>query len=318
MDLQNKLNAARLRRNGEEQVVRIHERTVASLKKVTDRQILSRAELDAADVQLAEARIQLSTAETEVSLWEKAMQEVDRRKSDPNSVWSQPLPAPEDGDVTELAARPGMTVEPGALVVQIVDFSRPLVRLDIPIGAFLSDDMPGQITLEATPAAPSALQGVLTSPIERPRRSTRTARLVGPAPTVDFSGQLISYWYEAQPVPSSADELSTDLQPQAAWRPGLQVKAALSPAGSSSEPAVAVPKNAVLFHEGRALVYVRVADERYERREVQLLGREDNTWIVAPRNGDLRIGVSAGDLVVHRQAQVLLSKEFLKGGADSD
>lgn len=318
MDLQNKLNAARLRRSGEEQVVRIHERTVAGLQKVTERQILSRAELDAADVQLNEARIQLETAEAEVALWEKALQEVERRKSEPNSIWSQPIVAAGEGEVTELAGRPGMAVEPGAPILQLVDFRRPLVRLDVPADAFLSEDVPDKVTLEATVALPPALAGVLSPPQESSFHSLRSARLVGPAPTVDFSAQLVGYWYEVQPAASAADEPQIDIRPQAVWRPGLQVKAALRPAASDSQPAVAVSESAVLFHEGRAVVYVRTGDERYERREVRLLAREQSAWIVSPRSDDLRFGVAPGEAVVHRQAQVLLSKEFLKGGGDAD
>jgi multidrug efflux pump subunit AcrA (membrane-fusion protein) len=318
MELQNKMNAARLRRRGEEQVVQIHERTVASLKKVTDRQILSRAELDAAQVQLEESKIQLATAEAEAALWEKAIQDVERYKSDPNSIWSQPIRAPSDGDVTELAGRAGMAVEPGALILQLVDFRRPLVRLDVPAEAFATEEMPDEVILEASLARASALSGVLSRPHENYSRSTRSARLLGPAPGVDFSAQFVGYWYEVQPIKSTQDKPPVDLRPQSVWRPGLQVKASLQPAGSSSQPAVALPVNAVLFHEGRSLVYVRVGDERYERREVHLLGREGDTWIVAPRSGDLRVGVAPGEPVVHRQAQILLSKEFLKGGADLD
>jgi hypothetical protein len=69
-----------------------------------------------------------------------------------------------------------------------------------------------------------------------------------------------------------------------------------------------VPASAVLFHQGRALVYVRLDPDRYERREVQLLGRESDRWVLAS-------GVKTGEFVVHEQAQVLLSQEF---NADTD
>ena len=79
-----------------------------------------------------------------------------------------------------------------------------------------------------------------------------------------------------------------------------------------------VPAGAVLYHEGRPLVYVRVGPEKYQRREVRLLGREGNRWVLAARQGELPVGVAPDEAVVSRQAQVLLSMEFLSAGADDD
>jgi hypothetical protein len=70
-----------------------------------------------------------------------------------------------------------------------------------------------------------------------------------------------------------------------------------------------VPRSAVLFHLGRAWVYVTVGPGRYERCEVQLLGQEADRWILT--------GVAANDPVVWKQAQVLLSEEF-RGDIDND
>ena len=69
------------------------------------------------------------------------------------------------------------------------------------------------------------------------------------------------------------------------WRPGLQVKAFAKTAGSKPREAVAVPETAVLFHQGRALVYVRREAGKYERREVRLLGHEGDRWILNTNQG---------------------------------
>jgi hypothetical protein len=73
---------------------------------------------------------------------------------------------------------------------------------------------------------------------------------------------------------------------------------------------VAVPVGAVLFHQGRALVYVRVKPGAYERREVRLLGREGDSWAIAARQESEPWGLEPGEIVAHRGAQVLLSEEF--------
>lgn len=317
-ELQNKLTAARLRRRGEAEVVRIHERTVESLQKVTDRQIVSRVELDTAQVNLAEARIQLATAEAEQMLWERAIQDVEHNKTEADSLWRQPITAPGAGEVTELAGENRRVARSGRRVRWPCPAGRPLVRLDLPAEASLTGLVPSEIQLEATASPPPALSGVSSLPGTGDVRSYRPARLVGPAPSVDISTQLAGYWYEVQPAGSAAETAPLEARRQVVWRPGLQVKAELRPAGSSVQPAVAVPVNSVLFHEGRPLVYVRTGDETYERREVRLLGREGDVWIVSPAGGESRVGIVAGEAVVHRQAQVLLSKEFLKGSGDAD
>ena len=143
---------------------------------------------------------------------------------------------------------------------------------------------------------------------------TRPARLIGPGPAVDFSGQRIGVLYDAQP----ADDSPANAEVPEVWRPGLQVKAELRPETVAAMPAVAVPVSAVLFHEGRSLVYVRVADDQYQRREVRLLGRDGDHWIVAIAGDESLVGVAVGESVVHRNAQVLLSKEFLKASGDTD
>jgi len=81
------------------------------------------------------------------------------------------------------------------------------------------------------------------------------------------------------------------------------VQAAVNSPKAKLVQAVSVPHEALLFHIGRTLVYVRVGPGRYERREVSILGRESERWV-------LSAGVAAEEPVVSRQAQVLLSEEF--------
>jgi hypothetical protein len=201
-----------------------------------------------------------------------------------------------------------MAVEAGSLVVQLVDFRRPLVRLDIP-PEVLAVGPPSQVELLATPATPPALRGVVGAGLKpAPTTSPRCmGTLVGPAPQVDVASQFAGYWYEGDPR-------------SAVWRPGLHVKAFLKSAGAESQAAVSVPAAAVLYHEGRALVYVRLEPDKYQRREVRLLGREGDRWVFAQGEGQAATGVAPGEAVVCRQAQVLLSEEFklLGGGADND
>ena len=67
------------------------------------------------------------------------------------------------------------------------------------------------------------------------------------------------------------------------WRPGLFVKAQVQVPDSVPQPAVAVSEAALLYHQGRALVYVCVGPGRYERREVQVLGRDGGRWLLTSK-----------------------------------
>jgi cobalt-zinc-cadmium efflux system membrane fusion protein len=282
LTLQDNLNDARLKKKGAEEVVRLQRERVNRIEKVSRSQIVPGQQLDDARVLLAEAETELEVAAAGEALWQKALDDVDHPSGGRSSSYSQPLTAPAEGEVTELVARPGMAIEASALVAQLVDFHRPLIRLDVPPD-LLASGPPTQVQISA---------------IRTPALSLEATR-VGPSPRVEAISQLVGYWYTVE-LPRSV--------PDAGWRPGLLVKADVTPPSTPKHEAIAVPAGAVLFHQGRSLVYVRVKPGAYERREVRLLGRESDTWILAPHQ-DLT-GLKSGEVVVRNGAQVLLSEEF--------
>jgi hypothetical protein len=133
------------------------------------------------------------------------------------------------------------------------------------------------------------------------------ATLAGPAPQVDVASQFAGFWYEVKLSPTTGNVL---------WRPGLQVTAQVPRLGAKPESAVSVPADALLYHEGRTLVYVQVEPYKFQRREVTLLGSEGGRWILRRATGS--VGVKPGEKVVSQQAQLLLSEEFRGAAADAD
>ena len=196
--LQDNLNNARLKKQGAEKVVALQRERVNRVESVLRSQIVPGQQLDDAKVLLAEAETQLAMATAAAELWRKALEEVDRPGHRETSTYSQPLVSPGDGEVTELAARPGMSIESGGLVAQLVDFRRMLVRLEIP-PEVLAAGPPGPLRLQAIAAGPASLAGVVpaTAPANPP--PTVEAIPVGPAPRVDAASQFIGYWYESEP-----------------------------------------------------------------------------------------------------------------------
>lgn len=297
LDLEIKLREARAKQQGAEEVVKIQQERLQRIQSLEAPGAIARADLDQVLVQLADARTQLATAKAAVQQWQDALDEINGQGEHRETTWTQPLKAPAAGEITDLAGRPGMALEAGGLVARIVDFRRALVRLDIPSQALI-DGLPSEVDLFAVVNNPPALQGATNRP--EPAASDQPARalLAGAAPQVEPSSQFAGYWYEV------------DTAGGRTWRPGLFVQALLKMPQTKPRPAVAVPETALLYHQGRALVYIRIAPGKFERREVQVLGRELGRWVLAS-------GVAPGEFVVSQRAQTLLSEEF-RSAADND
>src|SRR5487761_1128150 len=166
LTLEDNLNNARLKKEGAEKVVQLQQERVNRIDRVSRSQVVAGQQLDDAKVLLADAATQLAIASAAVELWQKALQEVDRPGDRLASTYSQVLTAPADGEVVELAARPGMAVEAGGLVVRLVDFRRPLVRLDLP-PELLAAGPPARVRLLSTsinPAKPGSIAGPPATP----------------------------------------------------------------------------------------------------------------------------------------------------------
>ncbi len=282
LDLRAKSADAEARHKGAEDVVKIRRERLDRLERL-DAGAISRGDLDAAQVQLAEARMLKEVTFAQWNLWKQALESVGKKSI------IVPIQAPITGEIAEIGAQPGANVEAGQLLVRLIDFRRVLVRLDFPMEN-LDAQPPPDIEVEA-----------LSSAHERPVRWRASLR--GPAPQIEIGLQKISYLYEIVPS-DSATALSSP-----SWRPGLYVKTALPELGKSPQPAAAIPASAVLVHQGRQLVYVQLTPGHFERRVIELLGRADDTLFVT--------GVRGGEAVVSKHAQVLLSEEF-RGDFDDD
>jgi multidrug efflux pump subunit AcrA (membrane-fusion protein) len=318
LDLEIKLREARAKLQGAEEVFKVQQERLRRFQTLEGPGAVSRAELDQAFVQLSEARTQRATAREAVQQWEDALAGINGQADRKATTWSQSLKAPASGEITDLVGRPGMALEAGGLVAQIVDFHRVLVRLDMPLHA-LAEGPPPEVELFALAEGAPALEGPTNQPEPGPWTPPLPAKLAGAAPKVEITSQLAGYWYElewsaereapsAERKPGNAPRSTLRAPPP--WRPGLFVKAFVKILGAQRRPGVVVPETALLYHQGRALVYVRIAPGKFERREVQVLGREAGRWILAS-------GVAAGEAVVSRRAQVLLSEEF-RSAADND
>lgn len=159
---------------------------------------------------------------------------------------AKPIAAPASGTVTRVDARPGEFVQPGDALLELTDFSRPLVRV-----AWLDDAAP-----------PRALTIAVSG-----RRVG--ASLLGPAPAADSLTGRPAYLYRAR----------------ASWpgsRPGAVVPLS-SAAGAGGAPAegAVVPTAAVVQWEGLTWAFVRRGPGRYERVPVPTSHPVPGGWVVS-------------------------------------
>jgi RND family efflux transporter MFP subunit len=188
-----------------------------------------------------------------------------------NGAAAVELEIPRGGTVVEVLAHPGETVEAGQPLLRIARFDKLLARVDVPAGRTIAPDL-------------KSASIVALGNEEKPL----TGKRVGFAASVDPKTQGQPFVFRV-----------TD--PSGALRPGLSVTAYLAIPGPSRTGAV-VPRSAVIWQTGKSWVYVQTEKEKFARREVALEDPSGSGWFTRSLN--------AGDKVVTRGAQMLLSEEF--------
>lgn len=185
------------------------------------------------------------------------------------------LAAPIPGIVTQRAATIGTFVDSGATLFEIVDPSVVWAELDVPEDE-IARIAPGQgVSLTVDALGDRAFSGTLAYLAPEIDPHTRTAR-----------GRV------------QLENADGALRAQMFGRALIQVPRA--------EPAVVVPSASIQRARGATLVFIRVADELYEARRVQV-----EEIAADPSRTEVRGRVAAGDQVVV-QGAFLLRTETLR------
>jgi biotin carboxyl carrier protein len=201
---------------------------------------------------------------------------------------ARPLAMPISGTVTRVGAQPGALVEAGQALLEVADLSRPLVRVawlaeagGTPPRSLVLDPGNGASGSGATGGSPRV-----------------TARLVGPAPEADPVTRRPAYLYRAgRSWPGAAPGV-----PIVALVPGSR-PVATGAKSAAAGAVVVIPDSAVVQWEGLAWVYRRRGPGRFERVRVATDRPVTGGWLTGPP-------LAAGDTVVLRGAEELLSEEF--------
>ena len=170
-------------------------------------------------------------------------------------------------------------------VEQLVRGESALVRVDL---------LAGDAVAEMPAAARFAVLGREEEPI--------SANTIAPAADTDAKTQAQGFLLRVD-------------KPKFALRPGMAVTAWLE-LSAQPQHGFAVPRSAVLRHDGRAWVFIQEEEEKFVRKAVTLVAPLDEArgWFVADGSG-----IKADDLLVITGAQSLLSEELkAQGGGGAD
>lgn len=168
--------------------------------------------------------------------------------------------APVAGVVTERRVTPGSRVEAGAHLFTIVDASVVWLRVNVP----------------AAQAANVSRSAGVEFRVEGSPRAYRARRVVSVGSVIDSLSRTVPVLFEVA-------------NPDASLKVGANATVAVST--GRRESGVTMLATAVLDEDGRPIAYVQAEGERFEKRELDLAGRERGLVLV-------RGGITAGERVV--------------------
>lgn len=233
------------------------------------------------DRAVEEAKARLASDEARLAA---ATKRVDMLKnvlsSGPQNDARFPLDVSQGGEVTTVLARPGEVVDAGQPLLELARYHTLIARVALPAGTAVES---------STSKACVLLVGGDGTPL--------TTDPVGAAPQADPVTMGPTLLYRVTTPPD--DPL----------RPGAAIMAYVPLSGEPVHGTI-IPRSAVLRFAGHTWIYVKTADDRFERRDVPLHSPAADGWYVTS-------GVSAGEQVVSGGAQLLLSEE-LKAQIESE
>jgi biotin carboxyl carrier protein len=183
---------------------------------------------------------------------------------------ARPLTVPRSGRVTSVLARPGEMVQAGDVLLELSDYTYPVVSV---------------AWVDGAPPEPPPTVSIR----EAPGGAAHPASSMGPAA-------------DADPLTHRGAVLYRVVAPWPSARPGLLVVADV-PTGSAAIRGVLVPSPAVVQWDGLTWAWLRRGPGRFVRVRVPDDHPVGDGWLVTS-------GIAPGDSLVVVGAQQLLSEEF--------
>jgi RND family efflux transporter MFP subunit len=247
--------------------------SVAAAREELNRlQQLNADDKNASDKSVEEAVARLSAEEGRLKTAQGSVQLIGDTLRPESDAGAAPLEMAKGGQVLEVSAQPGESVESGQTLIRVASFNHLLARLYVP---------PGQTIDNSVTRAMVAPTGGGNDAI--PARRVSLAASIDPK----YQGQVLLF------------RLS---QSKAQLRPGQAVTARLAMPGPE-EHGVLIPARAILRYQGQTWVYLQTEAGEFVRRAVTLDHPARGGWLVTS-------GFQPDQQVVVSGGQVLLSEEM--------
>lgn len=180
-------------------------------------------------VQEAAARLSAERAHEEGAL--SLIQSLESSLASAASSDIRTVAAERGGDVVEVLAQPGESIEQGSPLVRLAQWDHLLARIELPLGEHLP---PSASSARIVPAGSEDQPPLIAERVASPAASTFLYRL---------------------------------MQTRLGLRPGAPVTAHFTTAGKAAE-GVLIPRSALVQQDGRLWAYVQTKDDRFSRKPV--------------------------------------------------
>ncbi|HKQ46862.1 MAG TPA: HlyD family efflux transporter periplasmic adaptor subunit [Phycisphaerae bacterium] len=183
------------------------------------------------------------------------------------------------GEVVEVGAQPGESLEAGQTILRVARYDRLLARVELPVGEFVRPP-------------PRHARVVVVGRDERPWQAQAAA--IAPAINPLTGGEAFLFLF-------TSDDPTL--------RPGLAIVAYIALTGEAQKGAI-IPRSAVVRLEGGTWIYVKSGEQEFTRRAVNDLRPTEAGWFAA--------GLDPDQIVVVTGAQALLSTEFTSRAVEEE
>ena len=253
------------------------EQALRRMRTLREQNAKSARELEDAEFAQRKAEADLTAAEALKKTYDQAKKQLAERPrtlEHRSGIPAVALHAPITGVIVAVNATVGENVQTNAPVFTILNTETVLIEAQLP-ESDLARLGPSYRAIYETPAAPGTFVPLLSA--------AGTGRLVAFGGTVDAKTRTVPLVYE---VPN----------PEGHLRIGMALTVYVETAHVTE--ALAVPASALVDEDGRAVAFVHVAGETFQKRDLTL-GIQDGTFV------QVHAGLSAGERVVTRGAYAI-------------
>jgi len=255
--------------------------SVAAARSAYDRaKILNADNKNVSDQAVQDAEVRLQAEQARLDAATRTIRQIETSLAPSGPTGSRTLRTERGGEVVELLAQPGESIEAGSPILRVANLDQLLARVNIPVGEHI----------------PATVSSARIEPVGFENQPIAASR-IAVAPAVDPRVQGEAFLFRLNGA-------------RFGLRPGVAVTAYL-PLPGVRQAGVVIPQAAIVRLQGSAFAYVQRNSGEFIRRQVSLDHPTGEGYFTTE-------SFHAGDRVVSAGAQSLLSEELKSQLGDVD